>query len=113
VPAAAVAEPSFADEEAVREYVSESPPPVVESSPASRAAKSGLGYLAIIVLVIAFKMAPRILREIFREPKPQRPVQMRPDDQQAIQRMLQEAAKNAENARQKNRNLPDPLVPPP
>lgn len=81
------------------------PGPVTES----RGSKSQFGYLAIIIIVILFKVVPRLGREFFREPKPEQPVHLRQDEQQAIQRMLQEAAKNAENARRQPQLQPMPV----
>jgi hypothetical protein len=87
------------------------PLPKIDPGPvtASRGNKSRFGYFAIILFVVLFKVVPRVAREFFREPKPAQPAQMQQDDQQAIQRMLQEAAKNAENARRQPQIQPMPM----
>lgn len=87
------------------------PLPHIDPAPttASGANKSRFGYFAIIILVLLFKVGPRLARELFRDPKPERPAQLRHDEQQAIQRMLQEAAKNAEAARRHPQIPPMPM----
>jgi hypothetical protein len=82
--------------------------PEPETSTTGRVGKSKAGYATIVILLIAFKAGPRLLRELFREPKPKQPVQFQPANQQAIQEML-DAAKNAENAGNRPRFPPLPM----
>lgn len=84
--------------------------PKIDPGPvtASRGNKSRFGYGAIILFIVLFKVAPRLAREFFRDPKPPQPAQLQQDEQQAIQRMLQEAAENAENARRQPQIQPMP-----
>jgi hypothetical protein len=68
--------------------------------------KGGIS-IGVLLLVIALKAGPRLLRELFRERKPDPPVQMRHEDRQAIDRLLKEAAeKNAPKNAPKNAREP-------